>query len=407
MQGIGLIVLTIGILLAPILVRNHAITGVYWLDNPVTSTGVSHFVTVGTDVDVDTSLLDDEEAIINRNFTVLFSALTENLGQMAHFISDHFLRNIISTALIIPVRLGNGVPWIDLFRMRAPFWAEVYTEPNLINSIVLIVNLTIISLGFAALWKRKPILPLMLLLTYLVYNLSSSLVRLSGWRFVQPVDWFLYIFFISGVVEIIGWCFSKIPGFQPSINLPYWYIPDNSLLFEGTIRGKVIISGLLFFLACGFIPLRETLFPKYIPEYEKYTVCDEVSSYILGSEYQEWDEKMTEFCKSGTASVYKGFGFYPRFFDEGEGYYDRSRDKFYGEQDYSRLVFRIVGELNGKIYIKTEKPATGFSDGDLVYAIVENENRVGAHVVVIPGARPEVIIASDILSGERPFITNK
>jgi len=270
---------------------------------------------------------------------------------------------------------------------------------------VLLINLMIIAVGFSALWKRKPILPLMLVLTYIVYNLSSAIVRLSGWRFVQPVDWFVYIFFIAGVVEIIGWLLLKIPLFRTHTNPNAWDAPDGKMVFDIQEKGKIIISSLVFILACGFIPLRQNFLPAYYPDYDRVNVCDEVKGYIEESQYQEWGSKLHKLCISGDATVYKGIGIYPRFFDNGEGYYDRSRDKFYGEQDYSRLVFRIVGELNGKIYVKTDDPSAGINDGDLVYAIVENKNRVGAHVVIFPGAEPEVVLASDIISGDRPFIS--
>lgn len=393
--GIGIFFLTIGLLLTPILIRNYSITGVFWIDNPKTSSGVYRFLSEGTDIEVDHSQFDSGEEIMDRIFNVVGSTFFENPGQMALFASDHFMRNVISTFQIFPIRIGNQISWIEYFAIRGPFWAEVYTEPNILNFLITIVNIAILALGFTVLWKRKPILPVMLILIYSIYNLSSSIVRLSGWRFIQPVDWIIYIFFVVGVVELITWLVGLFFGENTLHAFFDWDGNKIVPIIHVNLLKRYIIFGIAFILACGFIPLRENLLPATYPVYKMETICWEISNHVERSKYIELLDAVNNLCLNGDAKVHMGYGFYPRFFDKNEGYYDRSWDPSFGEQEYSRLVFRVAGYKNGNIYIKTNDDTIGFKDGDIVYAIVRNEHRVGASIVVIPGEETHVIISPE------------
>lgn len=120
-----------------------------------------------------------------------------------------------------------------------------------------------------------------------------------------------------------------------------------------------------------------------------------------GSEFSA--EEVLAFCQADTTRVYKGFGFYPRFFKENEGYYSRSYDPFFGRQDYARLVFRLVGDRNGKIYIKTDDPVIPFHDGDVVYALAFDQPKADAQLVIIGQEDPFILFSEPILAGEQTF----
>ena len=390
--GTGILVLTVGVILTPILIRNQSITGVFWLDNPSSSQFLYRRIAVGTDVDAVSGAAETSSEMLGRNFSVIFSALTKNFSEMAGFITDHFLRSVISTVLIFPVRLGNGLPWIEFFKMGEPFWAEVYAVPNIWNLLGLLVNLTIIALGFARLWKRGPFVPLILIALFSVYNLSSAITRLSGWRFIQPVDWFIYLFFMVGTVEVIAWLMGRCMGEETADHFARWgsQALNEKLWLSGT--QKAIISGVVFLLASSFIPLRELALPASYPQFDKKAACQEIADYVALSEYSQLTDQVLGVCIKEETAVYKGYGFYPRFFKEGEGIYDRETDPFFGQQAFSRLVFRIAGQENGKIFIRTENTQIGFRDGDLVYALVSGSNSEGADVVVFPTADFQVAI---------------
>ena len=394
--------LTVGVLLAPILIRNHSITGVYWLDNPSSSSALYNFFIKGSQLDLEIPDVETSEDILNRNFSIIFQSFSQNFSELVVFILDNFFRNLISTFLIFPVRLGNPVPLIEYVRVTHPFFSEVYSQPKILNSLVIIINILIIALGYFTIHKRSPRFACVVLLVYLVYNLSSAVVRLSGWRFIQPVDWIIIVFFVVGLVEVIKWAAQKI--FANNIK-----IIDGPLAFglieePGSQRNYIgnIALGIVFVVLCAFIPLRENLFPPLYSDLTQSEICKEIEPFIKNSEYGESTESVNAFCIADDVRVIKGAGFYPRFFREGERYYDRPYDPYFGKQDYDRLVFRMVGQ-NGKVYIKTENPDLNFKNGALVYVLSQNKPKSGAQLVIIATQDPHIIISTPILTGDDVF----
>ena len=395
----GIFLLTVSLLLAPTLVRNHAITGVYWLDNPSSSSALYSFILKGSNIDLEVEEAQTSEEVLNRNFTVIFTAMRDNLGQMVGFILENFSRNLISTILILPLRIGNGVPFEDLLRMASPFFEEVYSQPGLLNALTLIVNLAVIAVGFGAVWRKKPLAASMLALLYLAYSASSSAVRLSGWRFIQPVDWIMLIFFVIGWIEIIGQLLRLV--FRRRFALR-----DSALDTPPVGRSHFaldLLAGAAFFLFCAFIPLRESLLPDTYPPYEPQAICAEISTIVERADSDFSPQEIEEFCRAESTRVFKGYGFYPRFFKENEGYYSRSYDQYFGEQDYARLVFRLVGGRNGKIYIKTQQADIAFHDGDVVYVLVFERPKADAQLLIVGDDEPIIVFSDPILEGKETF----
>ncbi|MDO9546737.1 MAG: hypothetical protein Q7J07_08325 [Pelolinea sp.] len=395
--------LTVGTLLAPTLIRNHSITGVYWLDNPSSSSALYSFFIRGSEMDVEIPDVETSQDILDRNFSIISQSLSQNFSQLMAFILDNVFRNLISTILIFPVRLGNSLPLIEYVRVTQPFWSEVYSQPNFLNTVVVFVNIVIIALGYFTVHKRSHWSAFTAFLVYLVYNLSSAVVRLSGWRFIQPVDWIIIVFFVIGLVEIIKWAAKKI--FSNDIQITKEPLVMGSIDKPGSHRNYLgnIIVGIVFVISCAFIPLREILFPPLYADIPQSEICKEIEAYIKNSEYSELTGSINTFCAAEDVRIFKGAGFYPRFFKEGEGYYDRSYDPYFGYQEYARLVFRMVGQ-NGKIYIKTENPDLNFENGALVYALGRIEPRPGVQLVIIATQDPQIIISTPILTGNDVFL---
>jgi len=396
----GVFLLTVALLLAPIIISNHAVTDVYWLDNPASSSALYSFILKGSDVEINVENAATSEELLDRNFSVILAAFTQNSGQMVGFILDNFARNIISTTLILPVRLGNRIPFEDFFRMSSPFFEEVYSSPGVLNTLVLVLNLVILSIGFVKITRKKSTAGVMVLLVYLAYNLSSSIVRLSGWRFIQPVDWIMLIFFVIGIIELLHALIRHI--FKH--DFVYQIKERKDKIRSMPIKKLVsILAGIGFVFFCAFIPIRDGLLSDSFPEYDREQICTEIKNYILSSESDFNAKSVYDFCGEDSTSVYKGYGFYPRFFKIGEGYYNRKYDQYFGKQDYARLVFRLVGGKNGKIYIKTEQSDIPFEDGALVYVLIQEKPKADAQLVIIDGENPIIIFSDPILSGEDHF----
>ena len=113
------------------------------------------------------------------------------------------MRNEMSSMLILPVRLGNGIQFSEFLGIDKPFWMEAYSDFNAPNVLVFLLNAIIISLGFASAFRINSRAVLSIIGFHVIYSLSSALVRLAGWRFILPADWIIYVFYALGLVELI------------------------------------------------------------------------------------------------------------------------------------------------------------------------------------------------------------
>ena len=213
LMACAIFTLAVALIIAPVLMRNHSITGVYWLDNPSASSSLYRFFLSASDEELDIPQAANEEQMLNRNISVISQIISKNLGTVAYMATDNFMRNFISTVLIFPVRAGNGIGLYDYLQIHDPFWMDVYSRGNIWNALVILFNLSMMAFGMAAVSRKNRAAFLLILGFYGIYSLSSALVRLSGWRFIMPVDWLSMAFFSFGLIDVmrrlaargIGW----------------------------------------------------------------------------------------------------------------------------------------------------------------------------------------------------------
>ena len=393
-----LMVLAIGLVLAPVLIRNHAITSVYWVDNPSSSGGLYRYFILEDDYEIEIPEADSMEEQLNRNISVISSAFTRGFGNIMQFMMDHFMRNEISSMLIMPVRLGNQTQFLELLSINQPFWAEIYTQSNALNLFVFIANSIIIALGFSFAFQRNPRAVLCVIGFHVIYSLSSAVVRLAGWRFILPVDWIILAFYALGLVELLKAFFQAAFKWDLKTLASDWAAYPAESVTKALAWHGYLIYGMLFLFIGGFIPLREAIFPSSVPEYDREDVC---SAFISAAEFSQTPQiadDVAAYCDEERTGALIGYGVYPRFFDEGEGYYGRPTDLRFGKQDYSRLVFRLIGKANSSVFIRTDREDLEFPNGALVYVLFQDMNETGAAYVLIAGQEPEIIISSTILN---------
>jgi len=385
----------IGFVVTPILLRNHAITGVYWVDNPSSSQSLYKRFISGSEREIDIPSASSQEEMLNRNFSVIFTTIEKNLPGVINFTAQNFIRNEISSTLIFPLRLGNKIFFLQNLRVDKPFWMEVYSKPNLLNLCVLLINFGFIALGFSVIYKRNTKSALILLAFHLVYNLSSAIVNLSGWRFILPVDWILFAFFAIGLVESVKWILIRKLGWNLDTHLAG--LIQYPVKSSESHRSWIFYAkfGLIFIMIGAVIPLRENFLPKLIPAFSKEAICQKIEQSFEESDHSNQTESFLKFCNSVQSRAYYGIGIYPRYFLAGEGYYERKNDPWFGNQDYSRLVFRVIGKNNKKVFIKTNIKDIEFENGASVYVVDGNDSK-GSMVVLIDSENPQLIISSDI-----------
>jgi hypothetical protein len=393
-----LMVLAVGLIIAPVLIRNHAITGVYWVDNPSSSGGLYRYFIFEDDYEIEIPEADSMEEQLNRNISVISSAFSRGFGNIMQFMMDHFMRNEISSMLIMPVRLGNQTQFLDFLKISQPFWAETYTQFNALNLFVLIANSIIIALGFSYAFQHNPRAVLCIIGFHVIYSLSSAVVRLAGWRFILPVDWIIFAFYALGLVELITAFFQVAFRWDLRALASDWLAyPTESVTKSLTWRGYLIYGLLLLFIG-GFIPLREVLFPSLVAEYDREDVCSAFISAMESSRTPQFADDVAAYCEDERTSALMGYGVYPRFFDEGEGYFNRPGNYYFSVQDYPRFGFRLIGKVNSFVFIRTDGEDLKFPNGALVYVLAQDMNKTGAEYVLVAGEEPVLIISRILLN---------
>lgn len=389
---------TLALVISPVLLRNHSITGVYWIDNPSSSSGLSRILTTGIDMEEEIIRETDREEVVESNTEVLKLMITRHFGEYLHSVADNFSRNSISSFLVMPVRVGNSVPLLEYLTIQQPFWEEVYSYANWKNLALVIINIGLISYGFAKIIQRNLWPALAFTGFYITYSLSSAVVRLSGWRFILPVDWIIYSMYAIGIVDILIIVFGSISRNNLKIHSPL-------MVDYPTHAGKpnhrwswYLGVGVLFLFTGAFIPSRELLFPEKLPEFSRSQICEKINDSLVQTGYTESNQDFSTFCLSEDTRVLAGYGFYPRYFKSGEGYYSRSYDPWYGRQDYARMVFRLIGIRNSKVYIKTEEENLRFPNGSLVFLAGKEKTKFEAQFVLVESQNPQLIISSEFLS---------
>ncbi|HUV15197.1 MAG TPA: hypothetical protein VMW28_01370, partial [Pelolinea sp.] len=324
LMGMALFLFALTLILTPILLRNHSITGVYWVDNPSSSRGLPTFLSSGMDISDDITYDLSSEEVIDQSGSVFIYLLTNHFGEFLYFVFDNFFRNVISSFLIIPVRLGNHTQFLDYLTVNQPFWTEVYSQPNLLNLLILLVNISVMVWGFTRVFSRNRLAITAFFSLYLVYNLSSAVVRLSGWRFILPVDWIIFVFYALGLVEVLLWLFRQVA--DRDLRTEAGWIADYPTRITSIRQPRFFYAafGLLFFLIGAVIPAREALLPSIVPKDSKTKICERIENALIQNGYDEFRNDFISFCSSDETRVLSGFSIYPRYFKSGEGFYQRT-----------------------------------------------------------------------------------
>jgi len=266
-------------------------------------------------------------------------------GQVAQFVSAHFFNNLIDTLLVLPssIRLDN---YRDMLVVSTPFWHDIRLQLTPGQVFLFGFNLLVIALGLAAGWKKAGIASLIPLVINLAYNLSNSLARNSGWRYILPADWAGYFYFAAGLFVLSTWLLTTLGVQVPHISLisPTGEPTLPALQAKKTtwqVLAPALSLMLAFFVLGCLLPLSEVIIPARYPE----MTPDKVISNLSAQKTLQSQPNIKEFLQQPGAMAIQGRALYPRFYgrDQGEtGNYWPA----YRIRDYERLAFTVIGNSN-------------------------------------------------------------
>lgn len=252
----------IGVILAisPWIIRNGIRTGDFSLDQPSQAALMAQRYASTVDEALNTHL----GASTGEVGTHMVNYTLSHPLDVARFIGAHFLNNELSTLQVLPLHVSFD-DYHDNFQISSLFWVDGVAGLSGIQWVWLVLNLILVSIGIGSAygkWRWSGLFPLFIQMTY---SLSSAVGRISGWRFIQPVDWVGYFYFCLGFSELTVWIFAasnlslrpreKVTReFPAQVYSPAWL---------GAAAGVVLLGGLL-------LPLAELIIPqRYTPEIQQ------------------------------------------------------------------------------------------------------------------------------------------
>lgn len=280
-------------------------------------------------------------------------------------ISNHFMHNLITSAVSLPSSLTLDDVY-NTVKSDLPYWQKDWNAGRIgvVGGVMLAFDLALVSLGVGAVWSRRRSLALLPILLFAAYLMTNSIGLTSGGRYVAPVDWIVYLYFMAGGMQLILW-FLGAAGFINGENLP-----QENPVFEPPQRKTLsrALPTLVFILGVGaLIPLPEILFePRYAvrPAEETLTLLEEKG--LLEQTGFSRDEFLA-FLSQPNAFLHEGRALYPRYYRADEGEPDRSTH--FRPLEYQRLVFTLIGPYSANsegVIIPGDLPPFDFHAGDVI-----------------------------------------
>lgn len=253
-------------------------------------------------------------------------------GAVAHFVSNHFLRNLATSAVHIAPNYAADSP-LEVVE-HLPFWDDWSGNLTRNSSVALFINLGIIALGIAAATTKNKWLGLFPLTVFLTYSLGNALVRSSGWRFNQPADWIIIVYFSIALAYLAS---KSIKVFGIGV------VSDASAETAPIVKPVLpqIWMLLALFLLGASVPIAERL----IPPRDFTSQTDDARSALVNANIVSSNELDT-FLKQDGAVFLSGIGLYPRYIQPNSRF-----DALEESKDYRYLHFWLINEGNAQVVL--------------------------------------------------------
>lgn len=176
-------------------------------------------------------------------------------------IINHFFHNFSTSLLALP----DSTIFTSLNELRQrEYWQESNNWNGILpinQSLMIIGNLIFVSLGLAYSWTRYRWIGFGPLFIFLTYNFVLSFSMTSGSRYIVPINWIIYFYFLLGWVFIINLINLR---FNPKIES--LLLPNNSNITANKNQqsGKFIPVLISIIVISLMIPISNLLVPRII-----------------------------------------------------------------------------------------------------------------------------------------------
>jgi len=339
-----------GLILAasPWIIRNGLRTGDFALDQPSQAVLVAQRYASSVDEALNTRL----EASSGQVGAHILEYTFSHPLDVARFIGAHFINNAFATLEVLPLHV-SFVDYHDNFRVSSLFWLEGISTIRGIQWVYLILNLLLLSIGIGssfAKWRWSGLLPLAF---HAAYSLSTAFGRISGWRFIQPVDWVGYFYFCLGFAECIVWFFAA-----SNLSLRPREKNTRELPPARTSSTWITVSAAAVLLAGLALPASEWLIPR------RYSLQVEQEAIKTTGQVEQLETVLgtpKEFLQQPGAVRMIGRALYPRWYKADDGEPGNGWAAYKPQKD-AHLGFMMVGPYREQqMILSVEQPPEDFT----------------------------------------------
>ncbi len=263
--------------------------------------------------------------------------------EIARVYSTYFIHNEISSVVYLPMsfRLYDLYSYVK----QLPFWGDPYIDLGNAYGLMFFLNLGLIALGVGTAFKRLGFLGFMPLLIHFAYSLSVVTARISGWRFIMPVDWVAQIYYSIGLIQLVLMFTSVIWNRKAAEEETQ--LEANPLFFQR--KTYAAIAG---FLLVGLsLPLMELTLPARYPS----MTSNELVETHVDDGWQVTAEALTNFLETEPAAmVAYGRALYPSYYEQGK-FWGETSPNLVAASRFNRVQFTLIGPDQGFIFLPLEE----------------------------------------------------
>ncbi|MCX6053553.1 MAG: hypothetical protein NTZ74_01305 [Chloroflexi bacterium] len=187
--------------------------------------------------------------------------LDEDNKSIVFIMFNHFLHNISTSLLALPdsIKIDN----LSDLSQREYWQEEKNWQGNFtpVQHILIFINLALLSIGLAEGWKKFRLAGFAPLIIFLAYDFSLSVALNSGSRYIVPINWVFFFYYVLGIIFIS----NKVLNFL-NINsvVEITQSPDNRGLEISNSKRSIIQVFALIVLIAAIVPVANLVVPVLV-----------------------------------------------------------------------------------------------------------------------------------------------
>ena len=268
--------------------------------------------------------------------------MSEKEFTVPEFIGNHFLHNLVSTAVTLP----TIITFDDIqhaINQPPPYaiWGGWDGSLSLEGKILLVLNLSLIAVGVGFSWYRWKYAGLAPMFVFLAYNLSAAIARTSGGRYLVPMDWAAFLYFGIGLIQVATWgaILFRLVSEDRQDKKTHEDLPAHNIYPTRDLSWGTVAIALTFFGLGLAVPTIKNMFPRKYPDQTEQEVLTAIHQNGSLEQLSFNRQEIETYLYANDAVAFTGRALYPQFYYIGQG--------GPGETEYlkqfSHLTFRLIG----------------------------------------------------------------